>query len=174
MARPGPPTAALSPKFHRCIGAYTDYSRFACAAGPGRFGTTSPERRLVQLPRNRIEPVIYCTSIRQREHTCCCQLIFRPNGFRSLQPSLRVLTYHFYPLSNPVNPSWWRHPDLFRQVMYERPYRPPLPQTNTFARCGSRFGECKNISISAILQIFGKFFAFFLFFSCKDATFAFL
>ncbi len=91
-------------KFHRRIGAYADYSRFYCAAGPGRFGTTSPERRLVQSPCNRIEPVIYCASIRQREHTNCCQLIFRPNGLRSTQPSLRVLTYHFYPLSNPVNP----------------------------------------------------------------------
>ena len=91
-------------KFHRRIGAYADYSRFYCAAGPRRFGTTSPERRLVQSPCNRIEPVIYCASIRQREHTNCCQLIFRPNGLRSTQPSLRVLTYHFYPLSNPVNP----------------------------------------------------------------------
>ena len=50
--------------------------------------------------------LIYYASIRQREHTHCCQLIFWPNWFRSLQPSLRVLTYHLNLLSNPVNPKF--------------------------------------------------------------------
>ena len=62
-------------KFHHPCGAKNDYFRFACAALPIRFGTTSMERRLVLLPCKRIKPVIYCTSIRQREHTHCCQLI---------------------------------------------------------------------------------------------------
>ena len=69
-----------------------------------RFGTTSLERCLVPLPGRRIKPVIYCTSIRQRERTVFRQLIFRPNGLWSLQPSLRMLTYHLGSLSNPVNP----------------------------------------------------------------------
>ena len=91
-------------KFHHPCGAKNGYFRFYCAAEPMRFGTTSMERRLVLLPCKRIKPVIYCTSIRQREHTRCCQLIFRPNGLWSIQPSLRMLTYHLNPLSNPVNP----------------------------------------------------------------------
>ena len=69
-----------------------------------RFGTTSLERCLVLLPGRRIKPVIYCTSIRQRERNVFRQLIFRPNGLWSLQPSLRVLTYHLISPSNPVNP----------------------------------------------------------------------
>jgi len=68
------------------------------------FGTTPLERRLVRLPCKRIKLVIYCTSIKQREHTRCCQLLFRPNGLWSLQPSLRMLTHHFVSPSNPVNP----------------------------------------------------------------------
>ena len=32
MARPGPPTIPLSPKFHSCIGAYTSYFRLSCTA----------------------------------------------------------------------------------------------------------------------------------------------
>ena len=50
------------------------------------FGTTPLERRLVRLPCKRIKLVIYCTSIKQREHTRCCQLIFRPKRLWSLQP----------------------------------------------------------------------------------------
>ena len=71
-------------KFHHPCGAKNDYFRFACAALPIRFGTTSMERRLVLLPCKRIKPVIYCTSIRQREHTHCCQLIFRQKRLGSL------------------------------------------------------------------------------------------
>ena len=104
VARPGPPTATLSPKSHHAIGAWHDYSRFTMRRLILRFGTTPLERRLVPSPGDRIKPVIYCTSIRQREHTCCCQLIFWPNGLWSLQSSLRMLTYHLNLLSNPVNP----------------------------------------------------------------------
>ena len=104
VARPGPPTATLSPKFHHAIGAWHNYSRFTMRRLILRFGTTPLERRLVPSPGDRIKPVIYCTSIRQREHTCCCQLIFWPNWLWSLQSSLRMLTYHLNLLSNPVNP----------------------------------------------------------------------
>lgn len=62
------------------------------------------ERCLVPSPSGGIKPVNYCTSFRQRERTCFRQLIFRPNGLWSIQPSLRMLTYHLSPLSNPVNP----------------------------------------------------------------------
>ena len=71
-----------------------------------RFGTTSLERCLVPLPGRRIKPVIYCTSIRQRERSCFRQLIVRPNGLWSLQPSLRMLTYHLVLPSNPVKPKY--------------------------------------------------------------------
>ena len=78
-----------------------------------RFGTRSLERCLVLSPCKRIKPVIYCTSIRQRERSCFRQLIVRPTRFRSPQPSLRMLTYHLILLSNPVNPKIaMSHPDL--------------------------------------------------------------
>ena len=103
-ARPGPPTNALSSKFHCHIEAYDSYFRFACTALSRRFGTTSLERCLVLPPCRRIKLTIYYASIKQRERTYFRQLIFRPNGLWSLQPSLRVLTYHFVSPSNPVNP----------------------------------------------------------------------
>ena len=103
-ARPKPPTVTLSPKSHPDIGACLNYSRFTCAADSRRFGTTSLERRLVPSPGDGIKLVIYYTSIKQRERNCFRQLICWPLIFRSKQPTLRVLTYHFYPLSNPVNP----------------------------------------------------------------------
>ena len=62
-------------KFHRGIEAYNDYFRFICTAWPTRFGTTSVERCLVPSPCDGIKPVIYCTSIRQRERNCFRQLI---------------------------------------------------------------------------------------------------
>ena len=65
------------------------------------------ERCLVPSPSKGIKPVIYCTSIRQRERICFRQLNFWPNGLWSLQSSLRMLTYHLSPLSNPVNPEWY-------------------------------------------------------------------
>ena len=60
------------------------------------------ERRLVQAPCTR-KKLIYCTSIRQREHKKCCQLCFeaRLTSFASL---LGVLTQPFYLLSKPDSP----------------------------------------------------------------------
>ena len=104
-ARPGPPTDTLSPKFHRHIGACADYFRLFLRRLIFGFGTRSSERRLVLLPCKRIKLIIYCASIKQREHTYCCQLNFRPNGLWRLQSSLRVLTYHLILPSNPVNPN---------------------------------------------------------------------
>jgi len=72
------------------------------------------ERCLVPSPSGGIKPVNYCTSFRQRERTCFRQLIFRPNGLWSIQPSLRMLTYHLSPLSNPVNPKISFIPDFQR------------------------------------------------------------
>jgi len=84
-ARPGPPTEALSSKIssvHR--GLYRLFPIFLRRRFL-RFGTTSLGRRLVPLPCKGIKLVIYCASIKQREHTCCCQLIFRPKRLRSLK-----------------------------------------------------------------------------------------
>ena len=61
-------------KFRRQSGAIADYSRYCCAAEPESLGKRASERRLVLSPGGRIKPVIYCTSIRQREHSCCCQI----------------------------------------------------------------------------------------------------
>jgi len=73
-ARPGPPTTALSSKFHHATEALPDYSRFCCTAKPKSLGTTAFERCLVPSPGDGIKPVNYCTSFRQREHSCCCQI----------------------------------------------------------------------------------------------------
>ena len=63
--------------FHQCSEAYTDYSRFNLHRLLSGFGTRSSERCLVQLSNSWIKPVIYCTSIRQRERNYFRQLIFR-------------------------------------------------------------------------------------------------
>ena len=85
-ARPGPPTAALSPKASPPTRGRRRLFPISLRRLILRFGTTSLERRLVRLPCKRIKLVIYCTSIKQREHTRCCQLIFRPKRLWSLQP----------------------------------------------------------------------------------------
>lgn len=103
-ARPGPPTATLSSKFHPPTEALTDYSRFVCTAYSKRFGTTAFERCLVPSPGDGIKPIIYCASIRQRERNCFRQLNCWSLRLWSQPSTLRVLTYHFIPLSNPVNP----------------------------------------------------------------------
>lgn len=95
-------------KLHHADGARRGYSRFNCTALPKSFGTTAFERCLVPLPCSGIKPIIYCTSIRQREHTCFRQINFWPNRLWSVQPPLRMLTYHLNPLSNPVNPEMLR------------------------------------------------------------------
>lgn len=63
-------------KLHPPGRAQTDYFRFYRTALPKSFGTTAFERCLVQSPCDRIKPVIYCTSIRQRERTCFRQINF--------------------------------------------------------------------------------------------------
>ena len=92
-------------KFHLTVGAPDRLFPIYLHRWVLRFGTTSLERCLVLSPCKRIKPVIYCTSIRQRERSCFRQLIVRPTWFRSPQPSLRMLTYHLILLSNPVNPN---------------------------------------------------------------------
>ena len=74
-ARPKPPTDTLAPKFHPCVGARRDYSRFNLRRWIFGSGTTSSERRLVLLPGKRIKLVIYYASIKQRERSCFRQLI---------------------------------------------------------------------------------------------------
>ena len=104
--RPGPPIDTLAPKFHPCIGAYRDYFRFNLRRLILRFGTTSLERRLVSPPCREIKLAIYYTSIKQRERTLFRQLIFSQLRLWREPRSLRVLTYHLNPLSNPVNPRY--------------------------------------------------------------------
>ena len=70
-------------KFHPCIEACKGYFRFNLRRLISGFGTTSSGRRLVLLPCKRIKLVIYCASIKQREHTYCCQLIFCSLSLRS-------------------------------------------------------------------------------------------
>ena len=63
-------------KFHHSVGAHDDYFRFNRTALPKSFGTTAFERCLVPSPCDGIKPVIYCTSIRQRERNCFRQINF--------------------------------------------------------------------------------------------------
>ena len=79
------PSHQLQPyplKLHPCIEACKGYFRFNLRRLFSGFGTTSSERRLVSSPCEEIKRKIYCTSIKQREHTCCCQLIFCSLRFR--------------------------------------------------------------------------------------------
>ncbi len=75
-ARPGPPTGALAPKFSSCCRGPTRLFPIYLHRLILRFGTTSLERCLVPSSDDGIKPVIYCTSIRQRERNCFRQLIF--------------------------------------------------------------------------------------------------
>ena len=83
-ARPEPPTAPLSPKTSSRQRSQPQLFPIFLRRLFLRFGTTSLGRRLVPLPCSGIKLVIYCTSIKQREHTRCCQLIFRQKRLRSL------------------------------------------------------------------------------------------
>ena len=110
--------------FHLATEALQGYSRFTCTAWPKNFGTTAFERCLVPLPSSGIEPVTYCDSVRQRERNYFRQLICWQLGFRSQLPTLRVLTYHSNPLSNPVNPLHLLHNELcakrLKAIAYQR------------------------------------------------------
>ena len=73
-ARPGPPTDALSPKNSSSNRSLEELFPIYLRRLVLRFGTTPLGRRLVPSPCKGIKPMIYCASIKQREHTCCCQL----------------------------------------------------------------------------------------------------
>ena len=75
-ARPGPPTGALASKFSSCRRGPTRLFPIYLHRLILRFGTTSLERCLVPSSDDGIKPVIYCTSIRQRERNCFRQLNF--------------------------------------------------------------------------------------------------
>ena len=75
LARPGPPTNALSPKISfGASGATPNYFRFLCTAISAGFGTTASERCLVPSPSDGIKPKTYCASVRQRERNFFRQL----------------------------------------------------------------------------------------------------
>ncbi len=63
-------------KFHHAREATHDYFRFNRTALPKRFGTTAFEQCLVLSPCDWIKPIIYYTSIRQRERNCFRQINF--------------------------------------------------------------------------------------------------
>ena len=73
-ARPGPPTGALSSKISSLRRGPQRLFPIFLRRRFLRFGTTSLGRRLVPSPSEGIKLVIYCASIKQREHTVCCQL----------------------------------------------------------------------------------------------------
>ena len=61
-------------KLHRAGEAQRDYFRVNRTALPKSLGTTAFERCLVPSPGDGIKPVIYCTSIRQRERNLFRQI----------------------------------------------------------------------------------------------------
>ena len=93
-------------KFRSPCEATANYFRFLCTAISAGFGTTASERCLVPSPGDGLKPKTYCASVRQRERNCFRQLNCWSLGLWSQPPTLRVLTYHFIPLSNPVNPDF--------------------------------------------------------------------
>ena len=105
VTRPKPPITALSSKTSSpSRGSQETISDLPAPLYLPDSEQHPEERCLVLSPCKRIKPVIYCTSIRQRERTLFRQLIVRPTWLWSPQPSLRMLTYHLGLLSNPVNP----------------------------------------------------------------------
>ena len=62
-------------RLHRKHEATNDYFRLNCTTLPEHFGTTVSEWCLVSAPCAEIKPVIYYTSIRQRERSCFRQII---------------------------------------------------------------------------------------------------
>ena len=96
LARPGPPTNTLaSEEFtadSRLATAISDFSVPLCL---GASEQLAPEWHLVPAPGARIKPVIYCTSIRQRERSCFRQLIFGNHWLkRAVTNSLRAYPNH--------------------------------------------------------------------------------
>ena len=87
--RPGPPIVALSSKFSSAARGCGRLFPIFLHRLTLRFGTTSLERCLVLSPGDGIKPVIYCTSIRQRERSCFRHLnlsmteIIEPCHYRS-------------------------------------------------------------------------------------------
>ena len=76
-----------------------------------RLGKRSLERCLVPSPGDGIKPVIYCTSIRQRERNLFRQINFltalimeytatTPHAYASLQPAVKSSQPHFWHLLN--------------------------------------------------------------------------
>ena len=102
-ARPGPPTDALSPKISFANRGLDKLFPIYLHRLILRFGTTSLERCLVPSPGGGIKPVIYCTSIRQRERSCFRQLIcdrlVKEQAIETPRAYVPLLL-----LSNPVNP----------------------------------------------------------------------
>ena len=74
--RPRPPIATLSSKISPVQRGIQELFPIYLHRLILRFGTTSLERCLVPSPSDGIKPVIYCTSIRQRERNCFRQLNF--------------------------------------------------------------------------------------------------
>ena len=101
--RPRPPIATLSSKISPVQRGIQELFPIYLHRLILRFGTTSLERCLVLPPCGGIK-LIYCASIKQRERNCFRQLNLWPLGLGSQQTTLRMLTYHSNPLSNPVNP----------------------------------------------------------------------
>ena len=102
-ARPGPPTDALSSKISSVNRGIDRLFPIYLHRLILRFGTTSLERCLVPSSDDGIKPVIYCTSIRQRERSCFRQLIcdrlVKEQAIETPRAYVPLLL-----LSNPVNP----------------------------------------------------------------------
>lgn len=82
IARPEPPTIALSSKSHTNIEAYLCYFRFTCTAGSSNSEQHSWSDVSFHLSEDGIKPIIYYASIRQRERNCFRQLIFVHSDYR--------------------------------------------------------------------------------------------
>lgn len=152
-ARPKPPNAALSSL------SFTHGARPPCAIPDFAAPPVRPLQGVAAGAMSRslalqgMKP-IYCTSIRQRERKCCCQIIVRELCFRSQPSTLRMLTYHLGLLSNPCQPQAFtsRARTTVRRMWLQRyvflPTPPnfsllflsalPLPQPATGATCRHR------------------------------------
>ena len=76
--------ATLSPKASPCCrSADKAIPKLLSTPGSGRNQESPPAGCLVRPPCERIKPVIYCASIRQRERSCFRQLLFCSQDLRA-------------------------------------------------------------------------------------------
>ncbi len=115
--------ATLSPKASPCCrSADKAIPKLLSTPGSGRNQESPPAGCLVPSPCERIKPVIYCTSIRQRERSCFRQLLFCSQDLRASLRGSACLHDNSSCCQNHTSPFFQRSVDTCRAVTLWQPY----------------------------------------------------